>query len=46
MMNLRVDEDGRAIKQGEQVQIGGNESPYCDLPQAFLFGAWRAGACV
>ena len=26
MMNLRVDSQGRAIKRGEQVQIGGNES--------------------
>ena len=26
MMNLRVDSHGRAIKHGEQVQIGGNEA--------------------
>jgi thymidine kinase len=26
MMNLRVDSEGCAIKQGEQVQIGGNEA--------------------
>ncbi len=26
MMNLRVDSSGRAIKHGEQVQIGGNEA--------------------
>ena len=25
-MNLRVDEDGRAIREGEQIGIGGNES--------------------
>jgi thymidine kinase len=26
MMNLRIDQAGRAIKRGEQIQIGGNES--------------------
>ncbi|MBO9574920.1 MAG: thymidine kinase [Sphingobium sp.] len=25
-MNLRVDEDGRAVREGEQIGIGGNES--------------------
>jgi len=24
-MNMRVDAEGRAVKEGEQVQIGGNE---------------------
>jgi thymidine kinase len=24
-MNIRVDDDGRRIKEGEQVSIGGNE---------------------
>ncbi len=37
-MNMRVDEQGRAIKQGEQVHIGGNESYVATCRYHFLKG--------
>lgn len=37
-MNLRVDEHGQAIKQGEQVHIGGNESYIATCRYHFLKG--------
>ena len=34
-MNLRVDAEGRRVKQGEQVMIGGNESYRAVCPNCF-----------
>jgi thymidine kinase len=34
-MNLRVDEEGRRVKEGEQIMIGGNESYRAVCPSCF-----------
>lgn len=38
IMNMRVDENGRKIKEGEQVFIGGNESYIATCREHFLQG--------
>ena len=45
-MNLRVDQQGRAVKQGEQVQIGGNESYVATCRQHFRIGLGRPASSV
>ena len=37
-MNLRINEDGKAVKQGEQVHIGGNESYVATCRKHFYMG--------
>ena len=46
MMNLRVDEAGCAIKQGEQVQIGGNESYIATCRKHFYLEHGALAHCV
>ena len=41
-MNMRVDQDGQAIREGEQVQIGGNESYVSTCRRHFVAGVGRA----
>jgi thymidine kinase len=41
-MNMRVDADGKMIKQGAQIQIGGNES-YVSVCRSHFFQALREG---
>jgi thymidine kinase len=37
-MNMRIDEDGRVVREGEQVQVGGNESYVATCRSCFYKG--------
>jgi hypothetical protein len=43
-MNLRLDAQGRRVREGEQVLIGGNERYRADLSELFLQRVRRPGA--
>lgn len=38
IMNARIDSDGKIVKEGEQIQIGGNESYVSMCREHFLAG--------
>lgn len=44
IMNMRIDADGEPIKQGNQVQIGGNES-YLSMCRKHFMGAIHTVTC-